>query len=69
MGLEEAKGTTIYTRDAVHRPPSHITLIGKMLHDSKHLNEAGNQIPDDPACKTGAIGAARRSRSFSIASM
>jgi hypothetical protein len=69
MGLGEAKGTTIYTRDAVHRPPSHMTLMGKVLCGNERSNEVGNQIPGDPACKTGAVGAAKRSHGFSMASM
>jgi hypothetical protein len=46
-----------------------MTLMEKMLHSSEHSNEVGNQIPDDPACKTGAMGTARQSRSFNMASM
>jgi hypothetical protein len=69
MGLGEAKGTTIYTRDAAHRPPSHMTLIEKVLRGSKCLNEVGNQIPGDPACKTGTVGTVRQLRGFSMASM
>jgi hypothetical protein len=69
MGLEEATRTTIYTEEAAHRPPSHMTLMGKVQHGSKRPKQAGNQIPGDPACKTGAVGAARRSRGFSMASM
>jgi hypothetical protein len=59
MGLREARRTTIYTKSTVHRPPSHMTLMGKVLHGSKHPKEADNQIPSDLACKTSAIGAAR----------
>jgi hypothetical protein len=69
MGLREAKGTAIYTKGAVHRSPSHITLIGKVLCISEHLKRAGNQIPGDLACKTGAVSAARQSHGFSMASM
>jgi hypothetical protein len=69
MGLGKAKGTTIYTKGAVHRPPSHMTLIEKVLRVSECLKQAGNQIPGDPTCKTSAVGAARRLRSFSMASM
>jgi hypothetical protein len=46
-----------------------MTLMEKMLHGSKHLNEVGNQIPGDLACKTGAVGAARQLHGFSMASM
>jgi hypothetical protein len=69
MGLGEAKETTIYTRDAAHRPPSHMTLIGKVLRGSECPNEVGNQISGDPACKTGAVGTIRQSCGFSMASM
>jgi hypothetical protein len=69
MGLGEAKGTTIYTKGAAHRPPSHMTLMGKVRRGSERSKQAGNQIPSDPACKTGAVGAARRLRGFSMASM
>jgi hypothetical protein len=53
------KRTTIYTRDAAHRPSSHMTLIGKVLHSHEHSKKAGNQIPSDPTCKTGTVDAAR----------
>jgi hypothetical protein len=53
MGLEEAKGTGIYTIDAAHRPPCHMTLMGKVMHVNEHPKRSGNQIPGDPACKTG----------------
>jgi hypothetical protein len=69
MELGEAKRTTIYTRSAAHRPPSHMTLMGKVLYGSGCPNKAGNQILGDLACKTGTVGAARRSRGFSMASM
>jgi hypothetical protein len=69
MGLEEATRTGIYTKDAAHRPPSHMTLMEKVMRVNEHLKRSGNQIPGDPACKTGAVGAARRSRGFSMASM
>jgi hypothetical protein len=69
MELREVKRTTIYKRDAVHRPPSHMTLIRKVLHGFEHLNEADNQIPGDLACKTGTVGAARRLHGFNMASM
>jgi hypothetical protein len=59
MGLGEATRATTYTKSAVHRPPSHMTLMGKVLCGSKRPNEVGNQIPNDPACETGAVGAAR----------
>jgi hypothetical protein len=59
MGLGEVTRATIYTKSAVHRPPSHMTLMRKVLRGSERSNEAGNQIPGDPACKTGAIDAAR----------
>jgi hypothetical protein len=69
MGLGEAKRTGIYTTDAAHRPSSHMTLMGKVMHVNECPNESGSQIPGNPACKTGAVGAARRSRGFSMASM
>jgi hypothetical protein len=69
MGLGEVKGTTIYIKGAAHRPSSHMTLMEKVLHGSKRLNEAGNQIPSDPACKTGTVGTARQLCGFSMASM
>jgi hypothetical protein len=69
MGLGEATRTGIYTKDAAHRPPSHMTLMGKVMRMNKHPKRLGNQIPGDPACETGAVGAARRSRGFSMASM
>jgi hypothetical protein len=69
MGLGEAIRTTIYTEEAAHRPPSHMTLMEKVHRGSEHPKQAGNQIPGDPACKTGAVGAARRSCGFSMASM
>jgi hypothetical protein len=59
MELGEATRTGIYTKDAVHRPPSHMTLMGKVLRVNEHPNGAGNQIPGDPACKTGTVGTAR----------
>jgi hypothetical protein len=59
MGLGEAERTTIYTKDAAHRPPSHMTLMEKVLHGQEHPKGAGNQIPSDPACKTGTVDAAR----------
>jgi hypothetical protein len=69
MGLGEVTRTGIYTKSAAHRPPSHMTLMGKVQCGSKCPKRSGNQIPGDPACKTGAVGAARQSRGFSIASM
>jgi hypothetical protein len=69
MGLGEATKTSIYTKNAAHRPPSHMTLMEKVQHGSERLKELSNQIPSDPACKTGAVGAARRLRGFSIASI
>jgi hypothetical protein len=33
MGLGEATRATTYTKDAAHRPPSHMTLMGKVLRD------------------------------------
>jgi hypothetical protein len=69
MGLGEAIRAGIYTKDAAHRPPSHMTLMGKVMRMNERLKRLGNQIPSDPACKTGAVGAARRSRGFSMASM
>jgi hypothetical protein len=59
MGLGEATRTTIYTKDTVHRPLSHMTLMGKVMHMNEHLNGAGSQISSDPACETGTAGAAR----------
>jgi hypothetical protein len=69
MGLREATRATTYTKSAAHRPPSHMTLMEKMLYGSKHPNEVGNQIPGDLACKTGAVGTVRQLRGFSMASM
>jgi hypothetical protein len=69
MGLGEATRTGIYTKDAAHRPPSHMTLMGKVLRMNEHPKRSGNQIPGDPACKTSAVGAARQSRGFSMASI
>jgi hypothetical protein len=31
MGLGEATRTTTYTKSAAHRPPSHMTLMGKVI--------------------------------------
>jgi phosphoribosyl 1,2-cyclic phosphodiesterase len=59
MGLREATRATIYTKDTVHRPPSHMTLMGKVLYMNERPNKAGSQIPGDPACKTSAVGAVR----------
>jgi hypothetical protein len=59
MGLGEVIRITTYTKSAAHRLPSHMTLMGKVLHSSKHSNKADNQIPGDPACKTSAVGAVR----------
>jgi hypothetical protein len=69
MGLEEVKRTSIYTKGAAHRPPSHMTLMGKVMRVNERPKRLGNQIPGDLACKTGTVGAARRSRGFSMASM
>jgi hypothetical protein len=69
MGLGEAIRAGIYTTDAAHRPPSHMTLIGKVMCVNERPKRLGNQIPGDPVCKTGAVGAARRSRGFSMASI
>jgi hypothetical protein len=69
MGLGEATRATTYTKSAAHRPPSHMTLIGKVMRVNQCPKRSGNQIPGDPACKTGAVGAARRSRGFSMVSM
>jgi hypothetical protein len=69
MGLREATRATTYTTDAAHRPPSHMTLMEKVMHVNERPNESGSQIPGDPACKTGAVGAARQSRGFSMVSM
>jgi hypothetical protein len=69
MGLGEATRSGIYTKDAAHRPPSHMTLMEKVMCMNEHPKRLGNQIPGDPACKTGAVGATRRSHGFSIASM
>jgi hypothetical protein len=35
MGLGEVTRTGIYTKSAAHRPPSHMTLMGKVRHGSK----------------------------------
>jgi hypothetical protein len=59
MGLGEATSSGIYTKSAAHRPPSHMTLMGKVMRVNERLKRSGNQIPDDPTCKTGAMGAAR----------
>jgi hypothetical protein len=69
MGLGEAKRTSIYTTDAAHRLPSHMTLIGKVMRVNERSKRSGNQIPGDLACKTGAVGIARRLRGFSMVSM
>jgi hypothetical protein len=69
MGLGEATRSGIYTKGAAHRPPSHMTLIGKVMHVNERLKGSGNQIPDDPTCETGAVDTARRSHGFSMASM
>jgi hypothetical protein len=69
MGLGEAKKTTIYTKGAVHRPSSHMTLMEKVQCGSECSKQAGNQIPGDLACKTSTVGAARRLRGFSMAFM
>jgi hypothetical protein len=69
MGLEEATRAGIYTKSAAHRPSSHMTLMGKVQHGSEHLKRLDNQIPGDPACKTGIVSAARQLRGFSMASM
>jgi hypothetical protein len=69
MGLGEATRTSIYTTDTAHRPPSHMTLMGKVMRMNECSKESGNQIPGDPACKTNAVGAAKRLRGFSMASM
>jgi hypothetical protein len=69
MGLGEATRSGIYTKGAAHRPPSHMTLMGKVMCVNERLRRSGNQIPDDPTCETGAVGAARRSRGFSMVSM
>jgi hypothetical protein len=69
MGLGEVTRATIYTTDAAHRPPSHMNLMGKVLRMNERPNEADSQIPGDLACKTSAVGAAKQSRGFSMASM
>jgi hypothetical protein len=69
MGLGEATRLGIYTKSAAHRPPSHMTLMGRVRCGSERLKRSGSQIPDDPTCETSAVGAARRSRGFSMASM
>jgi hypothetical protein len=43
--------------------------MGKVMRMNEHPKRLGNQIPSDLACKTGAVGAARRLRGFSMASM
>jgi hypothetical protein len=40
-----------------------------VMRMNERLKRSGNQIPDDPTCETGTVGAARRSRGFSMASM
>jgi hypothetical protein len=69
MGLGEATRSGIYTKSAAHRPPSHMTLVGKVRCGSGRLERLGNQISDDPTCETSAVGAARRLHGFSMASM
>jgi hypothetical protein len=69
MGLGEATRAGIYTTNAAHRPLSHMTLMGKVVRENRRPKRSGNQIPGDPACKTGAVGAARRSHGFSMASI
>jgi hypothetical protein len=69
MELGEVTRATTYTKDVAHRPPSHMTLMGKVLRGSKRSKRSGNQIPGDPACQTGAVGAARQLRGFSMASI
>jgi hypothetical protein len=69
MGLGEATRSGFYTTSAAHRPLSHMTLMGKVMRVNERLRRLGNQIPDDPTCETGAAGAARRLRGFSMASM
>jgi hypothetical protein len=69
MRLGEATRATIYTKDAAHRLPSHMTLMGKVLRSFEHSKWAGNQIPSDSACKTSTVSAARQSRGFSMASI
>jgi hypothetical protein len=69
MGLGEATRATTYTKSTAHRPSSHMTLIEKVLHRNEHSNKVGSQIPGDLACKTSAVGAARRSHGFSMVSM
>jgi hypothetical protein len=59
MELGEATWTGIYIKDAAHRPPSHMTLMGKVMRVNKRPKRSDNQIPSDPACKTSAVGAAR----------
>jgi hypothetical protein len=69
MGLGEAIRSGIYTKGAAHRPPSHMTLMGKVMCVNERLKRSGNQIPDDLTCETSAVSAARRSHGFSMASM
>jgi hypothetical protein len=69
MGLGEATRAGIYTKDTAHRPSSHMTLMGKVMCVNEHPKRSGSQIPGDPACETGAVGAAKQLRGFSIASM
>jgi hypothetical protein len=59
MGLGEATRVGIYTTDTAHRPPSHMTLMEKVMRVNGRPKRSGNQIPGDPACETGAVGAAR----------
>jgi hypothetical protein len=56
MGLGEATRSGFYTKSAAHRPPSHMTLMGKVRCGSERLKRSGNQIPDDPSCETGTCG-------------
>jgi hypothetical protein len=69
MGLGEAIRAGIYTKDAAHRPPCHMTLMGKVMRVYERPKRLGNPIPGDPVCKTGAVGTARQLRGFSMASM
>jgi hypothetical protein len=69
MGLGEATRAGIYIKSAAHRPPSHMTLMGKVQCGSERSKKLDNQIPGDPACKTGAMGAAKQLRGFSMVAM
>jgi hypothetical protein len=45
MGLGEATRLGIYTKDAVHRPSSHMTLMGKVMRVNEHLTDWVTRYP------------------------